>query len=326
MVTLKNFDAINDSFNHCFANFGGINSHVMKKIFVFLLILIAQTGQGQFNVGDVWVDNSMYDEGKTPGCVIHTTRNLRIEKDSTIDGKVYYQLTKKYREWQDYVGPNPQQCPGYDFFVPESPSWLFRMDEGKLVVRMDGQDEVAFDYNLNLGDTIKVNRFFNYGNAVVTQVDTVEINGVPRRRLWHSFDSYLLEGMGTSGGFLQEGERDFEARFTFDCFKSAAQQYTYPENGSCEASLGLENLVFEDLLVYPNPVNTILTIRLPKGEARLNLIDCLGNSIRSLQGISGTVDINTEDLPVGIYTLLVTVDESSYVQKVLKYNSNDIKR
>jgi uncharacterized repeat protein (TIGR01451 family) len=73
-------------------------------------------------------------------------------------------------------------------------------------------------------------------------------------------------------------------------------------------------------IVFPNPTNNILNIRLNDniGSCRLALYDLNARLLKSEEHNSGFIQLNMSDLPAGIYTLQLTSDKARSVLKVIK--------
>ena len=72
----------------------------------------------------------------------------------------------------------------------------------------------------------------------------------------------------------------------------------------------------ENILVFPNPSTTELTIRNPEA-GELMLSDPLGNILLLLPVSGGETQITTSNLPPGMYQLRFTSKRSQYIQKLI---------
>ncbi len=83
---------------------------------------------------------------------------------------------------------------------------------------------------------------------------------------------------------------------------------------------GLTQLVVnENLLVYPNPSNDIVTISIPTTEQqyRIELADLNGRKILHTQNASGQTIIDTKEIPNGTYLLTVENNQTISRQKLI---------
>lgn len=70
------------------------------------------------------------------------------------------------------------------------------------------------------------------------------------------------------------------------------------------------------LSVYPNPVKTRLAIHNASGKEPIQLIDCLGNILKSENPVDGKLEINISEIPDGLYF----IRQNSGTQRILKEN------
>ncbi len=81
----------------------------------------------------------------------------------------------------------------------------------------------------------------------------------------------------------------------------------------------IDNKSLTDVLLYPNPVNDFLTIKLPYyTNAEASIYNILGKKImnKSFSGVSNQIDIS--NLKSGIYLVNITSENSSVTKKVVK--------
>ena len=60
-----------------------------------------------------------------------------------------------------------------------------------------------------------------------------------------------------------------------------------------------------DVAVYPNPVNTILTVSATESMNAIRIVDLTGKVVAEYNGNGITQEINVEDLKAGIYTIQI---------------------
>lgn len=81
-----------------------------------------------------------------------------------------------------------------------------------------------------------------------------------------------------------------------------------------QGTAGLEEVVGNSFMVYPNPVNDVINIELGDRKADVEIFNCLGQVVKRLAGMSGTVQMNVSDLNAGIYFINI----GDKVEKVVK--------
>ena len=127
-------------------------------------------------------------------------------------------------------------------------------------------------------------------------------------------------GMGTAFRILTTGA-GFTKLFDFNG--------TYGQNPTgafiVEVPTGLESVsANSEIAVYPNPVSTNMVVALPEqltGSTRFTVQDVTGKIIfdqSDLSVVNGSVDLNLQALPSGIYLLRIDSGNDSYQQKFVK--------
>ena len=85
-------------------------------------------------------------------------------------------------------------------------------------------------------------------------------------------------------------------------------------------NIGILKISAENIQVYPNPVESILNIKLPISNVSIQLVNTDGKMLKSLKTTQNrNVEINVEDLARGIYYLLITSENNERtVVKIVK--------
>ena len=71
-------------------------------------------------------------------------------------------------------------------------------------------------------------------------------------------------------------------------------------------------------LIYPNPVNNKLTIEAEQALGTLEIYNLMGALVYSQKDCANKVEINTSDLPTGIYFIRMTNDKTSEARRFVK--------
>ena len=79
-----------------------------------------------------------------------------------------------------------------------------------------------------------------------------------------------------------------------------------------------ENSRFKKCAIFPNPFSEHFTVQSDDDMKELELFNALGLSIKKIFIESKTIEIDTEDLPNGIYFLRVETEKGLVVKKVIK--------
>lgn len=83
-----------------------------------------------------------------------------------------------------------------------------------------------------------------------------------------------------------------------------------------QQAVGVEELNFEQVRLYPNPANDILYVDLPSINYSLDVLNVMGEVVLKSENKSNTSSLSLTDLKQGIYTLVV---KSNSKQKQIKF-------
>jgi hypothetical protein len=134
-------------------------------------------------------------------------------------------------------------------------------------------------------------------------------------------DSY---GDGFDGGIFcpQDGSLDI----VYNSTSLASIPSTSPDFGEqrtlnfCfdESGVGLENLIENAVLVYPNPSNSVLNIQLGNSfKGSVNLMDISGKIVLSKEITSSNTQFSVVQLSAGTYFLAFSIEGNNFVKKVI---------
>ena len=134
---------------------------------------------------------------------------------------------------------------------------------------------------------------YNYGEEVTISVETNED--------W-AFQNW------TKNGVIVSQEKTFTFTATESCTLIANLLYTEgigEQNGS-------------KTLIYPNPVNNKLTVEAQEALGTVEIYNLMGTLVYSQKDCANKVEINTSDLPTGIYFIRMTNDKTSEARRFVK--------
>jgi len=192
---------------------------------------------------------------------------------------------------------------------------------------------LAYDFSLTVGDTFHLDTI-NYETFVVTIVDSILVQGQPRKRLqltsiWPSYicEPEWIEGIGSTYGFFPVHCNKLTVS-NLVCF-SQNNQLVFPDTGSCPpcavTSVGV-NLIQDKLFtVSPNPFDSEIAIKFPtqiSGYVKITIRDIFGKAVydKSESNFSAISDkkIDLNFLVDGIYILDVVFDNKRVINKIIK--------
>lgn len=246
------------------------------------------------------------------------------EEDTIIDGKSYKKL--------------------YSFtereFDIETATFVcgIRENENKqvFVASYHNQQEfLLYDFSLTEGDSILVESNGEYDLYFnVTDVDTIDYNGVERRKITLQFYNYAwvtwIEGIGNIEGLLMDWRSytmvmDPMPNVRLRCYEYNEEclysDFSFNESiYDCYTPLyaGLENNEFEnELSIYPNPAKDYFCINSSAPIKQLIICNLLGQEIQKYNMTEKTSSIDIRGLKEGVYFVKLYTDKAVFSQKII---------
>jgi hypothetical protein len=188
----------------------------------------------------------------------------------------------------------------------------------KPMIDFHNYDEILlFDFSVGIGDTIWEGNYPEGVFQIVSNVDTIQIEGSLRRRI--HFQNYYwvkwIEGIGSTKGLLfTSGDLPTNGLDNdLICFKQDNEILYFNNNyDDCMPLItGIEEFQYNnsEIIVYPNPtVNGCLTFQFGNSLVlNLEIFDCNSNS-HKMYKVGGQVEytLNTETYKPGIYFYIAT--------------------
>jgi hypothetical protein len=258
----------------------------------------------------IWIGTSWYNDGGSGPCVVDDDYNLYIAGDTTIGIYTYHKL---YRN--GYISAN---CPppGHYYF---GQYWAaFRQDiaNKKVYLFLNGIDSLAYDFNLNEGDTLPLTCVGGFSDNHVESIDSLLIGSKYHKRFWISSGgsinyTALIEGIGTTLGAFASVNTPFEAGDDLWCARINDEiVWTSSPEYACSLTLVQENIITENkTVISPNPFQLITTIRTDQilVNANLSVYNSFGHNVIQINKIFGqTITLNRDNLPCGLYFSILT--------------------
>jgi hypothetical protein len=215
--------------------------------------------------------------------------------------------------------PLPGGCIG-SFPIDEKAGYI-RQSGKKLFFRtMGSAEELLYDFDLNLGDTLPISRVNFMTDLVVDSLDSVYVGDAWRRRMFfNGQSSYLVEGIGHNLGFLESIPPMLECGHTLICYSLNGVLAFQPNPFACE----LPNAISE----IDGALSALSISKTGNDWMILGASQAASFKLYSLQGKEIEVAIHREDehwkfdsssLPAGMYLLL-----ESTSGKVLRFLNED---
>lgn len=308
----------------------------MKKTFVLIVIqfaliislsLKAQTQSYEYipivKEGlQIWTTDQKYGQYNEQ---YRYERLALTEEDTIIDGKSYKKL--------------------YSFtereFDIETATFVcgIRENENKqvFVASYHNQQEfLLYDFSLTEGDSIlaesngEYDLYFN-----VTDVDTIDYNGVERRKITLQFYNYAwvtwIEGIGNIEGLLMDWRSYIMAmdpmpNVRLRCYEHNEEclysDFSFNESiYDCYTPLytGLEeNETQNNILLYPNPAKERLYINTSIPIKQMTICNFLGQEIQKNNNLETTSSINISGLNEGVYFVKIYTEKVVHTTKIIK--------
>jgi hypothetical protein len=222
----------------------------------------------------------------------------------------------------------------YSYRKTSGYSSLIREDTlaGKVYIRFtdttliaDTGDLVLYDYNWHNGDTVRQPKNSISGispKSWVAGIDSTVINGFPYK-VWHFAGPapyYVIEGVGSTNGFIfaVRPEPFFEVVQCLRCFVNhgvsdslslpvpvmgvGVPSLSYFDNfHSCGYPVEVSIVTSNELIIYPNPVQTTLNISAPHPLVSVVIYNIFCEPIIESENLEEKVQIDVKGLPAGIY-------------------------
>lgn len=197
------------------------------------------------------------------------------------------------------------------------------------------QEFLLYDFSLTEGDSIlaesngEYDLYFN-----VTDVDTIDYNGVERRKITLQFYNYAwvtwIEGIGNIEGLLMDWRSytmamDPMPNVRLRCYEHNEEclysDFSFDESiDDCYTSLytGLEeNETQNNILLYPNPAKERIYINTSIPIKKITICNFLGQEIQKYNNLETTSSINISGLNEGVYFVKIYTEKVVLSKKIV---------
>lgn len=296
----------------------------MKKA-VFILITLVVTsivGQAQTNVYHQFPDSNAQWSGKiwyksSMSTATYDTYNLIISGDTTIGSFVYHKL---YKSGNIYTPPGP---PSSMYYYNNLYSGAFRQDipNRKVYLHKNGVDKLAYDFNLNVGDTLKTCLTTFGGGIRINAIDSILVDN----KYHKAFNTgcmisnsgttgyyEIIEGIGSMFGAFEQIFCPFEQGSDLYCVRIGTKTvWALSSQYNCDLGLSIpDNFIKTNkVVISQNPFSneTTLTFKTVLNKVNLIIYNSAGQVVKQIKNISGqSYILNRENLETGIYFLRVS--------------------
>lgn len=280
---------------------------MIRRLFcgTILLYCVSTEAQTNFRFADstaVWTQcHAAFLEGPQGTWATYSTDVYRVDGDTFFNNENYQKIVPGY--------------PNYE--VPHA--WI-RKDSLSRVFLYDtsiSSDRMLYDFSLNQGDTLRLYKpasWFEEEDTIKFVVDSTDsvTYGVTRKRMfvrcvtatycsWFTGD-VVIEGIGSlNSHFLSPYIYEFLVipgdAFNLLYFEENGSTYNF----SSGCTVGVSELSYENIKIYPNPANGYLNVTGLTRQTTIQLYDLFGREVLTAQLTTGTNRIGTKYLTNGIY-------------------------
>lgn len=297
----------------------GRSFFLLKGILALLFILVNQSicvaQNHPFPVDNgIWVNNSItyyIDENMQP--VITSSFDEKYcanGNDTIINSTSYKQVDRCFSSSSSFHG-----------------AWRYENGQVYFVPKDSLNEFLLYDFTLDIGDEVDVLIQEGFGASpnfqviatYVSEVDTVIVDGTPRRRL--SVPEYTwIEGIGCTSGLFMEPWINVSnyglslvCMSTDDTLQYDGSPLVIGEPGVCDFTVSSEELDQNPHIsqIFPNPAKSQINLSNAEDIDRLSIVNIAGQEVSSIAVAKGQtqVSISVEDLSSGMFLLQAFSDQ-----------------
>jgi hypothetical protein len=302
-----------------------LNPEPMKKLIPIFLLLSTQAKAqvpDYFANDPKWNVTSMCAFGGDPSCIENSTYVYDITGDTVFGLFTYKKIRYHGIHSYSWMAPPPNPgCGGTSSFNLYNYAYL-RQDTNKIWQYNTGSssDELLYDFDLNVGDTLPLTTINYCTNYTVTSIDTVVVDAVIHRRFHLNtgcgWSTELIEGLGHTHGFLEPMSVPLECGYTNQCFMQDSSTYTWP-TGTCAFTVNIHDYIqTQKITIYPNPSNGKFNVECKNIKA-ITVYNSTGSIIINQKNITGNIN-NLQLNNKGIFLVKIDfINSSSQVERII---------
>lgn len=296
----------------------------MKKLFVLMLALVVFDCAGQ--QVDYFANNPIWRQNSTCAvlypCLEDQEFIYYIHSDTVINTNTYHVIYKLADVSQSWMAPPPSNGCGGSWTTDQLAA-IVRQDGKKIYIHDGNQDQLLYDFELEVGDTLPQTYNNWHDNLVITSIDSFQV-GNSYRMLFQigNENLYLAEGIGHDEGFLEPFPPYLECGYELNCFTLNGTTYFPDQQTECDLTVDIS--VFNsqtEAQVYPNPTNGSVSIDIGQtvGSVEISIYDSTGQLVKLQR--TASQKLPELDIPTvnGVYIInLQYPDGTRDVMKVIK--------
>ena len=209
----------------------------------------------------------------------------------------------------------------------------YREEEGRVYARNDEDLEefLLYDFNLEVGDMITAGdpnaSTFSSTDFIVVDVEFIPLEDgtmTKQIKVQNPLGAIFswIEGVGGTNNTFAPGT-EWEDDYSWHWFKCTLSNDVlfYTESNSC-SFVSTEELVDEDLQIYPNPSSGIFNISTVNSDAinarTIRIYTIAGRLIKTVNMENEFVSIDLSSNYTGVYLIELSIDNRRFYEKLIK--------
>jgi hypothetical protein len=85
----------------------------------------------------------------------------------------------------------------------------------------------------------------------------------------------------------------------------------------CTNTIDVNEFLENNLIVYPNPAGDVFSIQAAHAIKEIRLFDAIGHLVLQQSNATSQIQVNTSQLPEGVYTITVVSEQGNYNRQVV---------
>ncbi len=262
----------------------------MKKLIILVIVLcffnkaFTQDYTPMLEIGKIW---NMYLSFDYPDGYYF---NIEDVETVEINGQTYHRIVASHNNCDTYLRED--------------------VNEKKVYGIWQGEEYLHYDFSLNIGDSMWI-----YGDFYeITAIEYGDFYGMTNLRYFVLDDSFnLIEGIGIEDYGIADA-------FEYGCLNNPIYETVQLIN--MNQPLAINDITKDEISIYPNPVENILTIKNSKFKINdAKVYSAVGNLVLSTQFQNKKNIIDVSNLSNGIYFVKLETDTGYLTKKVIKISN-----
>lgn len=294
----------------------------MKKFLLLIVTLFTLTANSQTSVYHPFPDsNAVWNIDSYQNCGLgfdywQHLYSIIISGDTTISNVIYHKLEVPI----EVIISNGMCLASGTWTMPGYYLGSIRQDTSIrkvfFVPPLDSIEQLLYDFNMQVGDTVKGFTGSFIGQAdIVQSIDSVLVGSDYRKRwiIAPCYGIYFIEGIGSTYGLIEKspGCATDQNSYLITCFKQNSISL-YPDTvTTCNLITGVKNILYKPFFttISPNPFHTLSLLEVSSEfeTAELKIYNTLGMLLKEERILhQKSIMLNRDKLSNGIYFLQLT--------------------